>query len=339
MKRYRIRGMRGLPLALLLVGSFPACKSPAESGATPDQILAQLIKRRSSSNQSVLSAATAGEEAEYIGSAGNLDRFWVGTDEAIARMHLFIGDPVVRSRVPKITFEATVVPTSAVYEEMGTMNMYTARGERVTFTVKSGARILAKQQWATEFTGTGPSLGPFVDITGTRSWADIQHRQDAVNSGMLTKIIRGAGFSQEDLVKLSQSEVPEVRFVALQDIHDQAALANALIEENMRTVHLDFKHDTAREMFNKVASAEWNIYLDAAVSNLTNQDLLARVAIGAKDQYIRSIAIWRLTDQALLAKIADDIIDEEAPENSRIQAWLDSISASERLADLRANKH
>jgi hypothetical protein len=54
----------------------------------------------------------------------------------------------------------------------------------------------------------------------------------------------------------------------------------------------------------------------AAVERLTDQAVLAKVAIGDKDEYVRRAAVERLTDQAVLAKVAIEDKDENVRETA-----------------------
>ncbi len=51
----------------------------------------------------------------------------------------------------------------------------------------------------------------------------------------------------------------------------------------------------------------------AAVERLTDQALLARIALEDTVAYVRRAALLKLTDQAVLLKVALEDMDEEVP--------------------------
>jgi len=76
-----------------------------------------------------------------------------------------------------------------------------------------------------------------------------------------------------------------------------------------------------------------------AIQHLTNQPLLAQIAVQNKSAWLRSEAAARLTDQALLAKIASEDNDADvrsrAVESLNDQSLLAKITMEDPVADIR----
>jgi len=109
-------------------------------------------------------------------------------------------------------------------------------------------------------------------------------------SGWLEKFLRAGGFNQEDLVKLSRSRIPEVRLSAVQVVQDQMALAEVAIQEGNAS---DLKM-TLKSRYVSFETAVSHTIGSSAVQKITDQALLAKVAAEALDDYVADMARERL---------------------------------------------
>ncbi len=208
-----------------------------------------------------------------------------GAEGAAALICLALQDPVVVARMPNAKLATSYRQTSQAYER-GPI-----RGENISFSIRQASRVLASGFWATSFPqvveASTVSRTPLVDV-----------------SGMLRELVAQPEFAREDLVKLAQSEIPEVQAAA------SAWYTRDLTDNQLAKAAVENKDDHIRM---------------AAIKRLTDQALLAQIAVGDKDPPIRQAAAERLTDKALLAKIATQDKDpaiREAAEHRLTELWV-----------------
>jgi hypothetical protein len=214
---------------------------------------------------------------------------------SIARVKLSVQEPRIRSRFPRIAFQAAVSDVSRSYRDVpryGQPEPFGAAGsidgEFVSFVLSQDGEILAKMRWASAFPAetTAASLSSFQPA-------------EVHSDELLTDLLHNAVITQDDLAELSVSEIPEARKAAVQNLTSQAVLAKSATEDQLAQIR------------------------SAAVVKLTDQTALAKVAVGDKDFAIRLEAVAKLTDQAVLAKIAAEDKDLSVRRDAqRRLAWL-----------------
>jgi hypothetical protein len=208
--------------------------------------------------------ALRGTSVDLKKSVGRLD--WPTHDvlEAIGRAQRAIADPIIVAHMPDLALDVTIEPVYASY------STGSKPGERVTFAVRRGASTLVTQQWTTEF------HSPVYSLAFNPAEVDI--------AGMLGRLFGVADLTEEDVRKLSGSDVPEIRAGAIVHLQDQALLARIAMKDEAFPVRR------------------------VAVDKLTDQVALGQVAVAGQEdgrlEYVRSAAIAKLTDQVLLAKLA-----------------------------------
>ncbi len=122
-------------------------------------------------------------------------------------------------------------------------------------------------------------------------------------------VICGSGCDEKQSLKHIQSLGYEDRMDAVKKVHDQALLAEIAINENYPIVEIAIAKLTDQSMIATVAlhgkSYNARYY---AIEKLTNQTVLANIAIDfAEDSKLRMNALKRLTDQTLLAKACQEV--------------------------------
>jgi hypothetical protein len=141
--------------------------------------------------------------------AGDLGASTSDAGGSIARVKLAIQEPLIRSRLPRIVFAPRVSDVSQSYTQSGVpLDM---RGESVSFVLSQDRKKLAEKEWSTDFPGQSAAL-TFL--------AAKVHGED-----LLAELLHNAVFMQDDLAKLSSSEIPEVRQAAVGNLTNQALLA------------------------------------------------------------------------------------------------------------------
>ena len=231
-------------------------------------------------------AALAAANVDFDKLAGNVDEWTSDALEAIGRMHRALEMPAVAERIPDATLDCKITPLSQNYSADAAYSQgagTTIMGESVAFTIKRGTQVMARQTWSTKFPEKtyGPGFSPaHVDISGT-----------------MAKLLSLIGVPENELNKLSQSRVPEIRAGALEALQGPTVFAQ--ISANNPAVR------------------------KSAVAEIDNQTLLAMFAFEDEELDVRVAAIAKLTDQAALARIA---ADENHP--------YDRVAAIEELTDL-----
>ena len=131
--------------------------------------------------------------------------------ECIARMKLVIQEPHIKSHFPRLHCIAYASDTSQSYMPSGLMH-----GECVTIKLNQGNRTLAEASWETNF--------PSSVVQGNTT--NLGFEAVKVNGGeLLKKLFHQKTITQEELAKLFQSKIAEIRFAAIANFVDPALLA------------------------------------------------------------------------------------------------------------------
>jgi len=191
--------------------------------------------------------------------AGDLKATTSDALEAMARARLAIADPVVASRFQNIVLNATIDPDSEKYGFTDYMPAAeTVPGESVSFSLRQGSTTLADAKWNTDFPNE-------IDEFSTHFLpADVDLAK------LMGNFFGNPSFSQDDLAKLANSSIPEVRAAVADDTADQALLAKLASGDAVPAVR------------------------KAAVSKLTDQALLAKIAAQDKDDDVQKEATERI---------------------------------------------
>lgn len=163
-----------------------------------DQITRLLaIASMDGSNPALKSHAELGESSLGITPSQVAYRDRAG--RSIARIKLAIQEPRIRSRFPGIVSAISVDAVSQSY----TGNKH-AEGESISVILSQSGETLAVKDWSTDFPMMISEYGPhFIP-------AEV-HGED-----LLAELLSNSVFTQDDLVELSSSKIPEVRLAARQ---------------------------------------------------------------------------------------------------------------------------
>jgi len=251
-------------------------RSDAFDHITDESLLAKLVTDNRVANIESRHKAIAklhGTHFDFQKLAGNLSTQTFDAAEAVSRINLVFTNQIVTARMPNSSFslDVDIQDTSQSYSSLpGTAPGGALRfGETVKIILKQRTNIIASNSWTTDF----PS-GAIKD-----SYDFVPAEVDV--SGLMESLFHLPGFTQEDLIQLSQSEIPEMRAGATANLHDQALLTKIVSQDKTVDVCV------------------------AAIKNLNDQALLARIAVGDNENaIIRNAAIGKLTDQTLLTNIA-----------------------------------
>ena len=199
----------------------------------------------------------------------------LGTDYSLKRQAYYSADRTGE----KVTFTDTDV-----------------KGEENIFTIRDGSRTLVRGGGDTSFPHKVPastiSIPASVEVLTTMSL-----------------LFRQPEFRQEDLLKLAQSRIPEVRVGALANSQDQAVLTKLVL-----------------------GLTGW-MFSETLVRKISDQALLAKIAAEHQDSYVRQAAVEKLTDQAVLAEIAlkgGGIVREAALKKLTDQAVLAKFATEDK---------
>jgi hypothetical protein len=138
-------------------------------------------------------------------------------------------------------------------------------------------------------------------------------------SAAMGQLFRQPEFTQQDLLKLTRSQIPEVREGAIDNLVDQAILAKIALEAQDSTPQNPLEVPWKALEYNACR---------AAFAKLTNHAFIAKIALEDKDSFIREHAVLKLEDQTLLTKIAVEDKDGDVRD-----------AATMHLATLRAGGH
>jgi hypothetical protein len=148
---------------------------------------------------------------------------------AIARMKLFLLDPLIGKQIHPLVFEVRIVGIAQHY------GAHIVSGERVHFELRREGEILVSKDWESDW--------PFLTIS------DMGFRRATVGVGeFLDELFGRLAFTSEDLVALSRSKIVAVRCAAVSRISDQAMLAKFAHEDAALAVR-----ETAGERLKRLA--------------------------------------------------------------------------------------
>jgi hypothetical protein len=225
------------------------------------------------------------------------------TGKDIARIKLAIQEPLIRNRFPGIVFTASISGTSQTYGYGA--GAETILGEIVSVTLSQAGKTLASKRWNTPFPGV------------VTAWPGTDYWPAPVQGGeLLAELLRNAVFTQDDLARLSSSEIPELRSAVVANLTDQVLLAKIA-----------------------VADDDWSI-VQAAAGKVTDQAaLFTKIAIVGKTTDVRRRAAWKLTDQTALSRVAIEAADpqvrEDAVEKLTDQTALARIAVKDKRSSVR----
>jgi hypothetical protein len=215
--------------------------------------------------------------ADIPGYTGDMSVAALNTVQSVARMRLALQDPTVSLRIPKAEFDIECASTSQAYGPQPGLPSHYVAGEYIRFTVTQASRILAEDNWSTEFPHSVSDSTDFIP-----AWVDVVR--------MSTHLFGQPQFTQEDILKLAQSPITEVH---------KGASANLIVDRSMDQAVLTKIAEVADDIPKR----------QTAVEMLTNQSLLAKIAIEDDCLDIRLIALQMVTDETLLAKIALETVE------------------------------
>jgi hypothetical protein len=132
-----------------------------------------------------------GTSVDFTTLTGDLSLTTSDALEAVGRMQAVLACPIISNRIRNINLDWSVTSRDAAYSG-GYMD-----GEVVTFEIKRKAEVIVSDQWSTHF----PESTNTLDFRGAE--VDI--------SQILARLFALSGVPQEDLAKLSQYEMPEMR--------------------------------------------------------------------------------------------------------------------------------
>jgi hypothetical protein len=248
----------------------------------------------------------------FANLAGNLKVQTFDAVEAFGRMNTALSDPIVISRAPNTTLSPIVGPSVEQGYGVGGVAAVVLVCQEVTFNLKRGSKIIASEE--------GDCNLP-EEVFADRSDSE---RASYVNlAHLMAHFFSAIGMPQEDLLKLLQSQMYEIRYGAVDNLRDQGVLAEVALEIG---VH---------------AEGEVNIGEDA-ISKLEDQTLLAKIANKGENALIRTAAVNKLQDQAVLAEIVlgsqDESVRFNALHNLHNQAMLEKIALEKsEYPDIRAS--
>jgi hypothetical protein len=153
--------------------------------------------------------------------AGDLRSTDQSPSGAAARVILATVDPTVLKRFPAIKVEADFPWASQDYQD-GVMKATLRRMDtHIVLTAEGGT--LAEESWSDTFSSR--ETFPTGPVRGFRTYADVDC------AALLAKLFASGRFSQEDLLHLSASEIPEVRVAAVKNLLDEKALENIFAKD------------------------------------------------------------------------------------------------------------
>jgi hypothetical protein len=200
----------------------PRVRSAAVGKLTDQSLLARLAEKGEDRLVRAKAIAAMNKSNPDMRSlAGDLVASTTDAGESIARVRLAIEEPSIRNRLPRIVFVPSV---SDVYQSYSGFSVWRAgmQGESVSFVLSQDRKTLTKKSWSTNFPGQTQAL-TFLAAK--------------VHGGDLLGELLGDGrFTQDDLVELCSSEIPEVRQAAVGNLTDQALLAKIAAEDNNANV-------------------------------------------------------------------------------------------------------
>jgi hypothetical protein len=173
-------------------------------------------------------AAMDGSNPALKGLAGDF-RYKTGDlVESAARINLAIQEPRIRDRFPRIVLVARASKEVQGYRQAQSLhnNEYglAMNGESVSFVLSQGRETLAKREWISRFPQTTSDLGYVAaNVDG---------------AVLLKELLHNPVFTQDDLARLSSSQIPEVRVAVVLNLTDQALLARIASEDASGDVRL-----------------------------------------------------------------------------------------------------
>ena len=136
----------------------------------------------------------------------------------LARMKLATQDPLIQARLPGLKCTGRINRESQGYHYRYGGLEPTLLGEAVTLTFKRNATALAEMTWKTEFADENPAE---IDPKEAYGFKHAMIR----GQDLLATVFRSPAFSQDDLKKLTSSNIAVVRIGAMLTISDPAFLA------------------------------------------------------------------------------------------------------------------
>jgi len=264
---------------------------------TDQSLLAELARGNSDTGLRLAAIAALSDQAFLTELAGDMDRYTANPLEAQARIRLALLDPIVVARLPHARLATEYRSTSGKYYSTAhefpfpKSQDYSVTGEGITFAITQGERTLAKSGESTFFPHQVPLSTEFIPV-----------RVELLT--FFRQFFSQPEFTEGDLLKMTQSRIPEVRVGARANSRDEATLAELVL-----------------------GLTGW-LTNGFIVDKLTDQRLLARISVEHPDSYVRNAAVEKLLDQTLLARILLEDPDRSVRESAR-----------SRLAVLRRAEH
>jgi hypothetical protein len=159
------------------------------------------------------------DQAVLAKIAGDMGRTAANPEQAAARICLVLRDPTISKLVPSAEIRTSYESESKYYDRCETFpdghelcaGAYEVEGEVISFTISAGpcqkpftpscSGLLAHDVWRTSFPREMAAVGSAPDA-----------QVDATD--MMKEVFRRPEFTQEDLLKSTQSQIPEVRAAA-----------------------------------------------------------------------------------------------------------------------------
>ena len=215
------------------------CQAAIEK-LTDQALLTRLAQKEE--DRSVRAAAIAamdGSSPAVRSWAGDLGTLTFDLIESTARVSLAIREPRVRDRFPRIVFTARTNPNVQLYRSVlagvGAIPGHEGGmtpGESVCFALCEDGKSIAKRIWKTDFP------------QHTDTFAFVPAR--VTGAELLGELLRFNRFTQEDLIALSASDVPEFREAVVWKLTDQALLTKIAAEDRVAEVRRAAEERLAR---------------------------------------------------------------------------------------------
>jgi hypothetical protein len=217
-----------------------------------------------------------------------------------ARILYFMGDPLVKTRLPGLELEERVSQASAQYSLM-----YLPNSDVQTVTT-TWPEYRVCQKGKTLATAAGYGLDANVSVpSGTRT------REGNTEGGreFFVELLGNRAFTQNDLIQFAQSKIPEVRY---------AAVAHLAKGGQLDAFALGEKSDTVREMM--VRNTDLS---DAALFKIATEDMTPGV---------RLFAYTRILDREILKVHPGVDSSSKMPASVAGSTWIIRESDGTRLS-------
>jgi hypothetical protein len=187
--------------------SSPDTAKDDEAGLGRQVVLAKIASRDPDFRVRRAALTKLKDQALLAKLAGNTNQTTADSVEAVARLCLALKDPVVIARIPdaKLTLAWANSPRN-YYPTTTYSTGISIGGENLIILIRQGSRTLASGTWRTDFPPSVNASVNFIPVT-------------VQTSAIIGRLLSQPEFAREDLLKLAESRIPEVRAGASQNLH------------------------------------------------------------------------------------------------------------------------